>query len=117
MRRFPTAYINHGGGPMPLLGQQDDVANFLRGYAATLPHKPSAVVVITAHWETTTPTVSAAARHELLFDYSGFPPETYQCGPAPAPRPLTAQRHLNDKTRFPVQTGTTLRGRRRSRPA
>lgn len=76
--RMPAVYINHGGGPLPLLGQQPDVASFLQSYAATLPRRPAAVVVVTAHWESATPTVSAGARHELLFDYSGFPPETYQ---------------------------------------
>ena len=29
--RMPTVYINHGGGPLPLLGQQPDVSSFLKG--------------------------------------------------------------------------------------
>ena len=49
-----------------------------KGYAATLPRRPAAVVVVTSHWETSTPTVSVGARPDLLFDYGGFPPETYR---------------------------------------
>ena len=76
--RMPSIYINHGGGPMPLRGQQPDVAQFLSSYAATLPEKPTAVLVVTAHWQAAVTTVSSGASMSLLFDYGGFPPETYQ---------------------------------------
>ena len=76
--RLPAIYINHGGGPLPLLGQQPDVAGFLSSYVATLPEMPRAVVVVTAHWEAAMTTVSSGERHSLLFDYSGFPPESYK---------------------------------------
>ena len=75
--RLPAIYVNHGGGPMPLIGQQPSVARFLSSYAATLPSTPAAVLVATAHWEEAVTTVSGAASHRLLFDYGGFPPETY----------------------------------------
>lgn len=74
---MPTIYINHGGGPMPLLGQQPAIAAFLSAYTSTLPQRPSAVVVATAHWEEAPVTVSAAQAPEMLYDYGGFPPETY----------------------------------------
>eukprot|EP00746_Dinoflagellata_sp_MGD_P112446 gnl/MRDRNA2_/MRDRNA2_49513_c0_seq1.p1 gnl/MRDRNA2_/MRDRNA2_49513_c0~~gnl/MRDRNA2_/MRDRNA2_49513_c0_seq1.p1 ORF type:complete len:293 (+),score=48.10 gnl/MRDRNA2_/MRDRNA2_49513_c0_seq1:35-880(+) len=76
--RMPCVYINHGGGPMPLLGQQPDVQGFLSSYLATLPQQPRAVLVVTAHWESAGVTVSSAKKPPLLFDYGGFPPETYQ---------------------------------------
>merc|ERR1719272_2328193 len=75
---MPCIYINHGGGPMPLLGQQPAIADFLGSYLATQPQQPSAIIVATAHWETDTTSVSSGERHELLFDYGGFPPETYK---------------------------------------
>lgn len=40
---MPCAYLNHGGGPMPLLGHQPDLANNLAQYANTLP-APSAIL-------------------------------------------------------------------------
>jgi len=39
--------------------------------------KPKAIVVISAHWEETNPTVVAAADPGLLYDYYGFPDYTY----------------------------------------
>lgn len=91
--RMPCAYINHGGGPMPLLGQQPGVAEFMSRYGATLPGKPSAILVVTAHWETKgSISVSSAQNPALYFDYSGFPAESYKYTyPAPG-SPLLASR-------------------------
>jgi aromatic ring-opening dioxygenase catalytic subunit (LigB family) len=33
---------------------------------------------VTAHWSTDVPTISSAEKHDLLYDYYGFPPEAYQ---------------------------------------
>ena len=76
--RMPTIYINHGGGPLPLLGSQPKVAAFLSSYIATLPARPSAVIVATAHWEADPVAVSSGSNPHLLFDYSGFPSESYE---------------------------------------
>jgi aromatic ring-opening dioxygenase catalytic subunit (LigB family) len=35
-------------------------------------------VLVTAHWSEATPTISNAAKHDLYYDYYGFPPETYK---------------------------------------
>jgi aromatic ring-opening dioxygenase catalytic subunit (LigB family) len=57
---------------------------FLEGLAATLPEPPKAILVISGHWEEPAFTASAAARPELIFDYSGFPEHTYRLTwPAP----------------------------------
>lgn len=88
----PCVFVNHGGGPLPLLGQQPEVATFLRSYAATLPQRPRAVLVVTAHWEESHVTVSTGARPQLLFDYGGFPPESYRFTyPAPGAPELAAR--------------------------
>jgi len=64
---------------MPLLGQQPEIASFLAAYGhAFVGRLPRAVVVATAHWEEDVVTVSAAPSSSLLFDYGGFPPESYQ---------------------------------------
>jgi len=91
--RMPCLYLNHGGGPMPLLGQQPEVANFCSKYAATLPAKPSAIVVVTAHWEERITTVCSGANPPLFFDYGGFPPESYKYK-YPAPGSPTLAEHI-----------------------
>jgi hypothetical protein len=40
--RMPAVYINHGGGPLPLLGQQPEVSSFLKGSKAKAPSLGSA---------------------------------------------------------------------------
>lgn len=78
-RRMPCVFVNHGGGPLPLLGKQPGIAKFLQGYPRSLPSAPAAIIVVTAHWETGSALkVTAASRHSLYFDYGGFPKESYE---------------------------------------
>ncbi|RTL85715.1 MAG: dioxygenase [Hyphomicrobiales bacterium] len=43
-----------------------------------LPAKPKAVLVISGHWEGPDFAVMSASRPPMIYDYSGFPPETYR---------------------------------------
>lgn len=89
---MPCVYINHGGGPMPLLGSQPDLAAFLASYVSTLPAVPTSVLVVTAHWETARPAVTSGASHPLLFDYGGFPKQCYEYEyPAPGSPALASR--------------------------
>jgi aromatic ring-opening dioxygenase catalytic subunit (LigB family) len=57
---------------------------FLEGIPASLPERPRAMLVVSGHWEERVPTLSAARNPGLIYDYYGFPPETYQLQwPAP----------------------------------
>lgn len=91
--KMPTTYISHGGGPMPLLGQQPELATFLSKYPQSLPDSlPTAILVISAHWITSKVSVTSGSSHPLLFDYSGFPSESYQYTyPAPGSPALADQ--------------------------
>jgi aromatic ring-opening dioxygenase catalytic subunit (LigB family) len=53
------------------------MASFLRGLPAMLPHRPKAIVVVSGHWETEGFAFTGSARPPLVYDYYGFPPETY----------------------------------------
>lgn len=56
--------------------------------------KPRAILMVSAHWEAPSFTVQTAARPGMLYDYYGFPPETYQVQyPSPG-SPDVAQRTL-----------------------
>ncbi|MEO9273473.1 class III extradiol ring-cleavage dioxygenase [Marinomonas sp. 5E14-1] len=72
-------YLSHGGGPMPLLNEpsHDEMIQTLKAIAKDVG-KPSAILVISAHWETQIPTVTSARSPELIYDYYGFPEESYQ---------------------------------------
>jgi aromatic ring-opening dioxygenase catalytic subunit (LigB family) len=93
----PSLYIPHGGGPCFFMpdprGMWTGMADYLRGLAASLPGKPRAILVISGHWEERAFAFTGAAGHPgLIFDYYGFPPETYRLTwPAPG-APWLAER-------------------------
>lgn len=95
--RQPTLYIPHGAGPCFFMDWNpadawDDMAEFLRGIANTLPEKPKAIVVVSAHWLSTEIKITGAAQPELIYDYYGFPPHTYELTYPAAGQPELAQR-------------------------
>jgi len=78
-------YIPHGGGPLPLLRDtaHQGLADFLKTIATKIA-KPSAILVISAHWEEEVATITSGSHPELIYDYYGFPPESYDIEyPAP----------------------------------
>ena len=79
--RYPTLFVNHGGGPLPLLGRQPALVEHMKETVQKwLPAdtKPSAVVVLSAHWESNPVKITSSPQPDLYFDYYGFPPETYK---------------------------------------
>ncbi|MDP2608467.1 MULTISPECIES: class III extradiol ring-cleavage dioxygenase [unclassified Oceanobacter] len=89
---MPTVFIPHGGGPWPFVdlgGQFGDnemqaLRQFLQHYPATLPQRPKALLVISAHWEAPVITLATAPHPPMLYDYYNFPPASYHIQwPAP----------------------------------
>ncbi|KAF2194877.1 Extradiol aromatic ring-opening dioxygenase [Zopfia rhizophila CBS 207.26] len=84
-RLAPVVGISHGGGPMPVLGDPSH-ASIVKSLKTRVPEilklgtpdQPRAIVLVTAHWSTNTPTISSGEKHDLLFDYYGFPDEAYE---------------------------------------
>ncbi len=95
--KMPTWFVPHGGGPCFFMDWNpphawDRMAEFLKGLGATLPARPSAIVVVSAHWLEGAFSVSSGARPDLIFDYHGFPPHTYALQyPAPGEPALAAR--------------------------
>ncbi|KAJ9460526.1 Extradiol ring-cleavage dioxygenase [Diplonema papillatum] len=86
--RMPTFYVSHGGGPWPWMTDMKAMCakldKSLRSIPGMLPEKPKAVLLITAHWEGSDIEISAGKQPGMLYDYGGFPPETYKIQyPAP----------------------------------
>jgi len=96
---MPTIYIPHGGGPWPWVhvpfGSPTELAalkDYLIGVAKLPGERPKALLVISAHWEENVPTVMTAAHPPMLYDYYGFPPESYEITwPAPGAPELAAR--------------------------
>lgn len=94
MSLMPVVFVPHGGGPMPLLGDVNhrELTHFMQSLAADLP-RPKAIVVITAHWEEEVVSITYSPAPGMLYDYYGFPPESYEFN-YPAPGNPTLAKHI-----------------------
>ena len=59
-------------------GTFDRLASYFGGIVESLPARPTAILVVTGHWETSVPTFATSEAPAMLYDYSGFPRHTYQ---------------------------------------
>lgn len=80
---LPTFYISHGGGPcfwmdwgptMPFR----NLEQYFRQFSKNLNATPDAILVISAHWEEEDFTLQTNPAPPMLFDYYGFPENTYK---------------------------------------
>ncbi len=82
--RQPVVYLPHGGGPWPFVplgfpqSELDALAAYLKALPGKLPAPPTALLVVSAHWEASVPTVMTALRPPMLYDYFGFPEAAYR---------------------------------------
>ncbi|MNF95160.1 LigB family dioxygenase [compost metagenome] len=78
---LPSLFISHGS---PMLALEPGASGpALACLAAELP-RPRAILVVSAHWESTALRVTSAAQPETWHDFAGFPPQLYQVQyPAP----------------------------------
>lgn len=100
-QRLPVYFIPHGGGPWPFMDSGarfgtdpwKGLETFLKSLPASLPFAPKAILIISGHWEQEPVFKVSTAEHPgMLFDYYGFPPNTYELNyPAPGD-PAVAKR-------------------------
>ncbi|EPY29526.1 extradiol ring-cleavage dioxygenase class III protein subunit B [Strigomonas culicis] len=79
---YPALFICHGGGPLPVLGdpQHAEMVEKWQEHVSYLTGRygrPSAIAVVSAHYQTRHPEVGSAARPAMHYDYSGFPAAAY----------------------------------------
>jgi aromatic ring-opening dioxygenase catalytic subunit (LigB family) len=82
---LPTLFIPHGAGPCFFMDWTrgpadtwDKTARWLNGLVAGLPERPRAILVVSGHWEEPQFTVGSSPKPAMIFDYYGFPEETYR---------------------------------------
>ena len=84
VRRVPSLFLAHGS-PMSVLDKEYTRA--LRAFASKQV-RLRAIVVLSAHWQTTGPLrVSSSPKPELIYDFAGFPGWLYEISyPCPGDR-------------------------------
>ena len=86
--RMPALYLSHGAPPLaddPLWPGQ------LAAWSAELP-RPTAILVVSAHWEDAPVTLGATATVPLVYEFWGFPEHYYSVlYPAPGAPELAAK--------------------------
>ncbi len=97
--RLPTYFISHGGGPWPWVPDMRamfaNLERSLKDMAAELGDRPKAILVISGHWESDDVAIMASPAPPMVYDYFGFPPETYDVlYPAPG-APALARKALD----------------------
>ena len=75
MPAIPSIFISHGAPDLPL--NPSPAREFLSQLGQQF-QKPKAVLVISAHWNTAHPVVSAATQPETIHDFGGFPSALYR---------------------------------------
>ncbi|MFZ5894875.1 MAG: DODA-type extradiol aromatic ring-opening family dioxygenase [Myxococcota bacterium] len=112
---MPVVFLPHGGGPWPFVDvgigkpeELDALAQYLKSVAQLPTQEPKALLVVSAHWEEPVPTVMTSARPPMLYDYFGFPPESYTITwPAPGAPELAARvRTLLEQAGFRTASNT-----------
>ncbi len=82
MTRMPALYVSHGS-PNLALTPDTPAYKFLAGIATGLP-RPKALLVVSAHYSTRSPTVATAKQPPMIYDFGGFAPRLYEFDyPAP----------------------------------
>lgn len=72
--RLPTLFVPHGA---PTMALQPGNAGAAMLDTARRIDRPSAVLIISAHWDTPVPTLAVDPRPATLHDYYGFPQPLY----------------------------------------
>lgn len=74
MHALPTLFISHGS---PMLARDAGRTGAAWQQLASQLPPVRAILMLSAHWLTSNPTVSSSAQPETIHDFGGFPPDLY----------------------------------------
>lgn len=87
---MPVLFLSHGAPP---LADHTTWPTELAQWALKLPH-PSAILIISAHWESAPMSLGAVTTQPLIYDFQGFPERYYRVSyPAPGAPELARAVH------------------------
>lgn len=72
----PVLFVSHGAPDIALQTQAPTLACW-RQLGEQLAH-PKAILVVSAHWETSAPSFSTTAHPQTIYDFGGFPAPLYR---------------------------------------
>jgi 4,5-DOPA dioxygenase extradiol len=108
MTTFPTVFVSHGAPNLIL--HSSPVRDFLAGFGDELG-RPQAILIASAHFESTAPSFCADKNPGMIYDFTGFEDELYKMVyPAPGlPQLAELAAFLVEQAGFPSKE-TTGRG-------
>ena len=79
LQKLPALFLNHGGGPMPILNpdQHRPLYDSFKAISFLLP-PPIAIIMISAHWIEKNFSILDVDDPGLIYDYYGFPKASYE---------------------------------------
>ena len=100
--KFPAVFVSHGA---PTVAVKEGPETQAWARLGRELGRPESILMVSAHWDTDTPAVSAAERPETIHDFNGFPRELYeQRYPAPgAPQLARSAAQRLEEASFPTR--------------
>ncbi|KAJ4839489.1 hypothetical protein Tsubulata_030726 [Turnera subulata] len=89
-----TFYISHGS-PTLCIDEKIPARQFLKSWEGEVLKKemrPSAILVVSGHWDTQHPAVNVVERNDTIYDFYGFPKAMYELKYNPPGAPGLARR-------------------------
>jgi 4,5-DOPA dioxygenase extradiol len=104
--KFPAVFVSHGAPS--LLYQPGPARDFLSSLGTVL-WRPQAILCVSAHWTTATPSVTFTPAPSLIYDFGGFEDELSQATyPVPGD-PVLANRIINLLKNSGIEAGKDMR--------